>query len=82
MTTVDLDRADFALLDELRRTEPVFAETRRGVQAASESFDDGRATIQTSEERSRAWRAVMIGDLLGVALVATSALWSFAPAIA
>lgn len=82
MTTVDLDRADFALLDELRRTEPVFAETRRGVQAASESYDDGRGTIQTREERSRAWRAVMAGDLLGVALLASSVLWTLSPVIA
>lgn len=82
MTTADLDRADFAILDELRRSAPLFPETRAGVQSANDSFEDSRATIQTTEERSRAWRAVMFGDLLGVALVATAALWSFAPAIA
>lgn len=51
------DRAD------RRMTDQGFVETARGVQSASQAFEDGRSAAD-AEDRARAWRAVLIGNLL------------------
>lgn len=47
-----------------RTLEIGFSETSRGVQSASQAFDDGRENSVDADERAKAWRVVLMSNLL------------------
>lgn len=64
MTTDIANRGQSTNGDDRRAPSAMFPETSRGVQAASRAFEDGREANPQSDERSRAWRTVVLANLL------------------
>lgn len=72
-----IDSAAVSLYDDRGRRTAERLDERR--TARREVDPEPSARLPDPAERAKAWRAVLLGDLLGFLLVSAAALWSAAP---
>jgi hypothetical protein len=73
-----IDSAAISLYDDRRRRTAELLDERRTARREADP-EPSAVGLSDPAERAKAWRAVLLGDLLGFLLVSGAAIWSAAP---